>query len=565
MKKYSLINTLIVISKWISIHNKRNILKLLLASISVGLLEVISLMSIEPILTIFNDQKNINGALFGLNSNNLILVLAFSYSLMLCFIAFLKIKTISYGNFLSAYIGEEIGNNLLKNFLGQEFLKHLNRDSAIVINTFALHLTRTVRFISLFLQILVASFITICILIFIVFDNPITVTGTFFSVGLGYLYTAKKYKLKTISYASIVKTRLDEITKLMQEVTSDIEKNILEYRDNEIIKKFSISYKDSRISDAKMRNYQVIPKYIIEVAAISSFLLLTLISSLFFKEDNITLIAKLSASLFGLQKLLPSINQIYSSWTLMNSNLPNVYSVKDLFSEYSDESRVNKNNKKIKYFNNSIVLSKINFGYEKGNQIFNNFNLKIQKGEKILIKAKSGFGKSTLIKIICCLLKPLQGQILIDDKCLNSRNSVINWQRQIGLVKQKPYLKRGKIIDLILGREIKGTFNKDLKEAKYFADLACISEYVESLPNGYMQNIDEDGNSLSGGQIQRIAIASALALKPSLLILDESTSGIDTITESKIFKNIMKIENLTAIVISHSSNVEKIFSKKIIL
>ena len=565
MKKYSLINTLIVISKWISIHNKRNILKLLLASISVGLLEVISLMSIEPILTIFNDQKNINGALFGLNSNNLILVLAFSYSLMLCFIAFLKIKTISYGNFLSAYIGEEIGNNLLKNFLGQEFLKHLNRDSAIVINTFALHLTRTVRFISLFLQILVASFITICILIFIVFDNPITVTGTFFSVGLGYLYTAKKYKLKTISYASIVKTRLDEITKLMQEVTSDIEKNILEYRDNEIIKKFSISYKDSRISDAKMRNYQVIPKYIIEVAAISSFLLLTLISSLFFKEDNITLIAKLSASLFGLQKLLPSINQIYSSWTLMNSNLPNVYSVKDLFSEYSDESRVNKNNKKIKYFNNSIVLSKINFGYEKGNQIFNNFNLKIQKGEKILIKAKSGFGKSTLIKIICCLLKPLQGQILIDDKCLNSKNSVINWQRQIGLVKQKPYLKRGKIIDLILGREIKGTFNKDLKEAKYFADLACISEYVESLPNGYMQNIDEDGNSLSGGQIQRIAIASALALKPSLLILDESTSGIDTITESKIFKNIMKIENLTAIVISHSSNVEKIFSKKIIL
>ena len=565
MKKYSLINTLIVLSKWISIHNKRNILKLLLASISVGLLEVISLMSIEPILTIFNDQKNINGALFGLNSNNLILVLAFSYSLMLCFIAFLKIKTISYGNFLSAYIGEEIGNNLLKNFLGQEFLKHLNRDSAIVINTFALHLTRTVRFISLFLQILVASFITICILIFIVFDNPITVTGTFFSVGLGYLYTAKKYKLKTISYASIVKTRLDEITKLMQEVTSDIEKNILEYRDNEIIKKFSISYKDSRISDAKMRNYQVIPKYIIEVAAISSFLLLTLISSLFFKEDNITLIAKLSASLFGLQKLLPSINQIYSSWTLMNSNLPNVYSVKDLFSEYSDESRINKNNKKIKYFNNSIVLSKINFGYEKGNQIFNNFNLKIQKGEKILIKAKSGFGKSTLIKIICCLLKPLQGQILIDDKCLNSKNSVINWQRQIGLVKQKPYLKRGKIIDLILGREIKGTFNKDLKEAKYFADLVCISEYVESLPNGYMQNIDEDGNSLSGGQIQRIAIASALALKPSLLILDESTSGIDTITESKIFKNIMKIENLTAIVISHSSNVEKIFSKKIIL
>ena len=122
MKKYDLINTLIVISKWVSNHNKRNILKLLFASTSVGLLEVISLMSIKPILIIFNDQENIDSNLFGLSSDNFLLILAFSYALLLCFIAFLKIKTISYGNFLSAYIGEEIGNNLLKNFLGQDFL-----------------------------------------------------------------------------------------------------------------------------------------------------------------------------------------------------------------------------------------------------------------------------------------------------------------------------------------------------------------------------------------------------------------------------------------------------------
>ena len=78
-----------------------------------------------------------------------------------------------------------------------------------------------------------------------------------------------------------------------------------------------------------------------------------------------------------------------------------------------------------------------------------------------------------------------------------------------------------------------------------------------------MQNIDEDGNSLSGGQIQRIAIASALALKPSLLVLDEATSGVDKITESKIFKNIIQLEKLTLIVVSHSNNVEKLFPKKL--
>lgn len=565
MKKYNIISTLIVVSEWISEHNKRNIIKLALASIFVGLFEVISLLSIKPILTIFNDKNNIEFSLFGSNPNNLLLIIALSYTLMLCLIAFLRIKTISYGNFLSANIGLEIGNNLLKNFLGQDFLKHLNRDSAIVINTFSLHLTRTSRFINLFLQVLVAFSCTICILIFIVFENPISVTGTFLSVVLGYVFIAKRLKIRTLNYANKAKISLDEITKLTQEVTSDIEKNLIEYRDNEIIRKFSNSYKENRLSDAKMRDYSTIPRYVIEVAAITSFLMLTIISALFFKQDNITLIAKLSASLLGLQKLLPSINTIYSSWNIMNNSMPNVYSVKDLISKYSYKSRIDDANKKINYFKNSIVISKITFGYEKNKHIFNNFSLRIKKGEKILIRGKSGFGKSTLIKIICCLIKPSIGEILIDDKSLNSQKSISNWQRQIGLVKQKPYLKRGKIIDLILGKEISGDFNKDLKEAKKFAKLACIDNFIETLPNGYLENINQDGDSLSGGQIQRISIASTLALKPSLLILDESTTGIDIETESKILENIIKLENLTTIVVSHSKNVESFFTEKLIL
>ena len=167
MKKYNIISTLIIVSKWTSEQNKRNILKLTIASIFVGLLEVICLLSIKPILTIFNDKNNIDISFFGTNPNNLLLVLAFLFALMQCLIAFLKIKTISYGNLLSANIGIEIGKNLLENFLGQSFLKHLNRDSAIVINTFSLHLTRTARFINLFLQVLVSFSCTICILIFI--------------------------------------------------------------------------------------------------------------------------------------------------------------------------------------------------------------------------------------------------------------------------------------------------------------------------------------------------------------------------------------------------------------
>ena len=116
--KYKVIDTAIDISKWVSYQNKINVIKLALFSILVGLSEVVSLISIKPILNVFNDKNNIDNSFFlGSNPNNLLLLLALSYALMLCLISFFKIKAISYGNFLSANIGQEIGINLLKNFL----------------------------------------------------------------------------------------------------------------------------------------------------------------------------------------------------------------------------------------------------------------------------------------------------------------------------------------------------------------------------------------------------------------------------------------------------------------
>ena len=180
-----------------------------------------------------------------------------------------------------------------------------------------------------------------------------------------------------------------------------------------------------------------------------------------------------------------------------------------------------------------------------------------------MIRGKSGLGKTTLINIICNLIKPSRGQIFIDNKLLGDQINYPEWRGQIALVKQKPYLRSGKIVELILRDNLSNDIIQSIRDAKYYAKLACIDDVIEKLPEGYLQYIGENGKSLSGGQMQRIAIANALSLKPSLLILDESTSGVDKKTEEKIFNNIFNLNDITILSISHSKSLENIFKNHI--
>ena len=553
-----------IINSWLSIKSKKNIFKLTFFSICVGLLEVTSLSSITPILNLFNSKNQFENLLFiNSNSNWALLMLAIFFGLFLCVVSFFKMKTISYGNFLSARIGHEIGQKLLTNFLGQELLKHKTKESTSVINIFTIHLNQTVKFIVFFLQLIVAFFSTICIFTFLVIQNPIVILGTFISISLIYFFLAVVNKKKISKASSKVKIGIDNTAKLIQEICLNTEKYILEYKDKKTLERFSEYDTMVRFNNAKSRNYTVLPRYMIEAAAISSFVFFSMLSAILLKIDNVTLLAKLSVSVFGIQKLLPSINLIYQSWNQMSFSVKSVVSVKDLFSDKIDSNRLKFNNKNKAHFKETINLKNICFGYENKNFVISSFNLRINKGDRILIRGKSGSGKTTLINIICSLIKPSEGDVYIDNKLLGDQINYSEWRKQIGIVKQKPYIKSGKIVDLILGQNLQKDINQSIRDAKYYAKLACIDDVINTFPEGYLHYIREDGKSLSGGQMQRIAIANALSLKPSLLILDESTSGVDKQTEKKIFNNIFKIKDITILSISHSKNLENIFKNHI--
>ena len=479
----------------------------------------------------------------------------------------MKVKTISYSHFLSSYIGQQIGKKILRNFLGQGFYNHQLRKSSEVINIFSFHLTRSVSFIVYFLEFLVAFVSCIFLITFIIFKNPLITLGTFVCVVSAYIYIAKNYKTKIVRDGEIQKKSLDRVTNLVQEITRNIENTIINYRDQNLISSFNLFDRSQREASARIRNYNILPKYIIEGVGLSSFAFLTVIYAYISRSseiDNLKLIGTLGTLVFGMQKLLPSVNTIYQSWSSMNACVPSVFAVKGLLLESSDKNRISESINKPKNFKKNIQLKEIYFGYSNKEFIFNNLTINIKKEDKILIKGNSGSGKSTLIRIIMSLIFPLKGNILIDDLELGKDFPLSDWRRQIGYVKQKPFLKSGRIIDLIMGEKISHeNIKMALTKAEKFAKIVCIDEFIKTLPSQYFTFLQEDGNILSGGQIQRISIAASLASNPSLLILDESTSGLEKEIESEIFMNLLNMKNLTLIAISHSKNVDAIFQRKI--
>ena len=196
-----------------------------------------------------------------------------------------------------------------------------------------------------------------------------------------------------------------------------------------------------------------------------------------------------------------------------------------------------------------IEFRDLSFAYDHGIPIFSDLNLSIKPGEKIGLIGHSGAGKSTLISLLLKNFKPTSGTILIDDEPLNGFTSD-SLRKQIALIPQDIMLFHRSI-----GENIGyAKDNASLEDIKRAAKMANIDKYIESLPEKYDTLVGERGVKLSGGQRQRIAIARAFLKNAPIIILDEATSSLDSITELEIQQSINLIlekNNSTVIAIAH--------------
>lgn len=190
-----------------------------------------------------------------------------------------------------------------------------------------------------------------------------------------------------------------------------------------------------------------------------------------------------------------------------------------------------------------VEFDDVTFSYG-GDPALSGVSFKLKRGELLGIIGGTGSGKSTLINLIPRFYDVGKGEIFYCGK--NIKNySVKELRSRIGLAPQKARLFRGTIADNIRW----GKRDATDQEVKSAATLALADEFVERMPSGYDSTVSSNARNLSGGQVQRLTIARALIRKPELLILDDSSSALDYVTDLKLRRNIRKL-NLTAIIVS---------------
>lgn len=201
-----------------------------------------------------------------------------------------------------------------------------------------------------------------------------------------------------------------------------------------------------------------------------------------------------------------------------------------------------------------ICFDNVAFRYGSRKQVFESLSLTIRKGQTTAVIGESGSGKTTLVSLIQHLYPIQSGNIQIGSFNIAQIGNE-SLRRMVGSVPQQIELFAGNIVDNIA----LGDFEPDMKKIISLCKQLGIDEFIEKLPNSYLTQIGEHGASLSGGERQRIAIARALYKDPEILIFDEATSSLDSISEKYVKQTLDNLakEGKTIIVIAHRLSTVK--------
>lgn len=556
--------------KFLDLNLHRRLVFLLILMILATVAELASISLIIPFLGMLLDSNSIfsipwlgvliqNLSQVTKHSENEILIILFCIIIASATLIriLLDVETANIARLVGVDLVSKLYSNILhQNYVWHKQINHSETIASLTVRADEVIIGAVMGMLTLLSSILIGSAIILLLLTF----NPET---SFLAVlAFGTLYCLIFIFLKpqiTASGKEVNKNRA-LLIRSISEGTLTIKDILIGHQQPIYIKNLNYINDILRRSSAKLIILKKMPRHIVEGFAIYSLVLLIMLtnnSDVSF-QNNIPFFAALA---FAAQKLLPLMQNIYSSFSDIQAAKPAVQSTISLIKSkpifHAKKLGIEKNKLEFKTY---IELINVSFRHSKAEKwVLKSISLKIKRGEKIGIIGPSGCGKTTLIDVIMGLLEPQKGKLVVDDTEITQFN-LPSFQRLIAHVPQNVH-----IADADLEENIALGVDKNL--ICYSKLLNCIKRaQLSELHNeiGLNQRLGQAGALLSGGQRQRIGIARALYRDAKIIILDEPTSALDKKTETTLSETLASLSaEYTVFIISHRTETLK-FCNRII-
>tara|TARA_B100000575_G_C23130364_1_gene655619 strand:- start:209 stop:1972 length:1764 start_codon:yes stop_codon:yes gene_type:complete len=539
-------------------HRQKQFLILQVFIVFTSFLEMLSLGAVLPFLTALSEPEylfNLNYAkpfieFFDIGTpDDLVMPLTIIFVILILLAALIRVILLWAMIRISFTTGADLSINMYRHTLYQDYEIHVSRNSSEVINGIITK-TKTVTsgIIYPLLNLISSVLIIFGIVIVLLMVDVFITSMAFFGFGGLYLIVMLSTRGFLNKYSQIVANKSDLMVKSLQEGLEGIRDVLINNNQSFYTQLYKKS--DLEMRQASWRNEIIAqsPRFGMEAIGITIIAIFAY-SSTFSTGGIDKVLPLLGIFVLGAQRLLPLLQKAYGSYSRIKASKYSLLDVLDLLDQPLPDG-INLSQSEPISFQKSIELKDLSFRYSKDSPwILKNINLKISKGSVIGIVGVTGCGKSTLVDILMGLLIPTSGEMKVDNITINNKNKR-SWQSHISSVPQNIYLT-----DSTLEQNIAfGLANDDIDHSrvKKAAQLAQISDLVESWENSYQTIVGERGMRISGGQRQRVGIARAFYKQSNVIFLDEATSALDDETEQAVMKAIDSLDKkITVIIIAH--------------
>ncbi len=324
--------------------------------------------------------------------------------------------------------------------------------------------------------------------------------------------------------------KYDALNASVQENVSAIRVVKAYVREEQETKKFHKASGDIYTIFSKAEKWVVVNGPLMQMTVYTCILLISWFGAKMIVVDELTT-GELMSLLAYCMNILMNLMMLSMIFVMISMSTASMERISEVLNETSDLQ--NPENPIMEVADGSIAFRNVDFGYHTTSErpVLKNINLEIRSGETIGIIGGTGSAKTSLINLISRLYDVTDGEVLVGGRNVKDYD-MDALRNQVAVVLQKNVLFSGSIYENLRW----GNMDATIEECKHACKLACADEFIERFPQKYETHIEQGGTNVSGGQKQRLCIARALLKKPKILILDDSTSAVDTATEARIRK-----------------------------